>query len=158
GWSPEEDHAVYQLLVPLKPPRGHAFHLELGTTEEMPAKGSRVRVELECTCMREQLVENTLCFLHHPEEELRRNQGPSLLGTLCTGSYLDVQKTAHWLQNLVRLAWVLVPHSCHFNMKVLPSSRSCKLQLTNTSGRTLFVEMLFGVQQGDSDIFLSSQT
>ncbi|NWQ93843.1 IPIL1 protein, partial [Burhinus bistriatus] len=31
GWSPCEEDAVYRLLVPLKPPRGHAFHLELGT-------------------------------------------------------------------------------------------------------------------------------
>ncbi|XP_074693884.1 uncharacterized protein LOC141928916 [Strix aluco] len=35
GWSPCEDDAVYCLLVP---PRGHAFHLELGTPGEMPAK------------------------------------------------------------------------------------------------------------------------
>lgn len=38
--------------------------------EELLARDSCVRVELECTCMREQLVENVLCFLHHPEEEL----------------------------------------------------------------------------------------
>ncbi|KAF1486742.1 Inositol 1,4,5-trisphosphate receptor-interacting protein-like 1, partial [Eudyptula minor novaehollandiae] len=31
GWSPFEDDAIYRLLVPLKPRRGHAFHLELGT-------------------------------------------------------------------------------------------------------------------------------
>ncbi|KAM6412930.1 inositol 1,4,5-trisphosphate receptor-interacting protein-like 1 [Pluvialis apricaria] len=48
--------------------------------------------------------------------------------------------------------------SRHNDMKVLPSSRLCKLQLTNASGRSLFVEMVFGVQQCDSDIFLSSQT
>ncbi|KAM6204205.1 inositol 1,4,5-trisphosphate receptor-interacting protein-like 1 [Sarcoramphus papa] len=158
GWSPREDDAVYCLLVPLKPPRGHAFHLELGTTGEMPAKDSCIRVELVCTCMSERLAGEMLCFLHQPEEELRRNQGPSLLGTLCTGSYLDVQKTACWFQNFVRLAWVKVPQSRRYKMKVLPSSRSCKLQLTNASRRTLFIEMMFGVQQGDSDIFLSSQT
>ncbi|NXC68715.1 IPIL1 protein, partial [Anhinga anhinga] len=28
--TPEED-LVYRLLVPLKPPPGHSFHLELGT-------------------------------------------------------------------------------------------------------------------------------
>ena len=85
--------AAYCLLVPLKLPRGHAFHLELGTAEEMPARNSRLHVELECTCMRERLVEDLLCFLHHPEEELRKNQGPSLLGTLCTGPYLDMEET-----------------------------------------------------------------
>ncbi|CAM9110604.1 unnamed protein product [Bubo scandiacus] len=109
--SPCEDDAVYRLLVPLKPPRGHAFHLELGTPGEMPAKVSCVHMELECTCAREQLVENTLCFLHHPEGELRRNQDPSLLQTLCTDSYLDVQKTALWVQDSVSSAWVVVPPS-----------------------------------------------
>ncbi|XP_075569016.1 inositol 1,4,5-trisphosphate receptor-interacting protein-like 1 [Pelecanus crispus] len=158
GWSPRGDDAVYRLLVPLQPPCGHTFHLELGNTGEMQAKDSCVRVELECTCTREQLMENMLCFLHHPKEELRRNQGPSLLSTLCTGSYLDVQKTARWFQSFVRSAWVAVPQSHHYNMEVLPSSRSCKLQLTNASGRTLFIEIMLGVQQGDSDIFLSSQT
>ncbi|KAM6412920.1 inositol 1,4,5-trisphosphate receptor-interacting protein-like 1 [Pluvialis apricaria] len=157
GWSPRGCDAVYRLLVPLKPPCGHTFCLELGTAGEVP-KDSRVRVELECTCTRGQLVKNTLCFLHHPEEALRRNPAASLLGTLCTGSYLDVEKTAQWFQDLVRSAWGEMLWSHHYGMKVLPSSRSCKLQLTNASGRSLFVEMVFGVQQGDSDIFLSSQT
>ncbi|KAK0677041.1 IPIL1 protein, partial [Pygoscelis papua] len=158
GWSPCKDDVVYCLLVPLKPPRGHVFHLELGNAGKIPVKDSRVRVVLECTCTREQLVGDMLCFIHNPEEELRRNQDPSLLATLCTGSYLDVEKTAFWFQNFVKSAWVLVPQSHHYNMEVLPSSRSCKLQLTNASRRTLFVEMMFGVQQGDSDIFLSSQS
>ncbi|XP_076199563.1 inositol 1,4,5-trisphosphate receptor-interacting protein-like 1 [Aptenodytes patagonicus] len=157
GWNPREDDVVYRLLVPLKPPRGHAFHLELGSAGRIPVKDSCVRVVLECTCTREQLVGDRLCFVHNPEEELRRNQDPSLLSALCTGSYLDVEKTALWFQNFLKSAWVLVPQSHHYNMEVLPSSRSCKLQLTNTFRRTLFVEMMFGVQQGDSDIFLSSQ-
>ncbi|CAM9172270.1 unnamed protein product, partial [Bubo scandiacus] len=158
GWSPHEDDAVYRLLMPLKPPRGHAFHLELGTPGEMPAKVSCVHMELECTCAREQLVENTLCFLHHPEGELRRNQDPSLLQTLCTDSYLDVQKTALWVQDSVSSAWVVVPQSHHYSLKVLPSRCSCKLQLMNASRRALLIEMIFGVQRGDSDIFLSSRT
>ncbi|KGL86754.1 Inositol 1,4,5-trisphosphate receptor-interacting protein-like 1, partial [Charadrius vociferus] len=158
GWSPREYDAVYRLLVPLKPPHGHTFHLELGTARQTPEKNSRIRVELECTCMRDQLVENRLCFLHHPQEELRRNPAASLLGTLCTGSYLDAVKTAQWFQNLVRSAWREEPPSRLYSMKLLPSSRSCKLQLTNDSGRNLFIEMVFGVQQGDSDIFLSSHT
>ncbi|XP_040977965.1 inositol 1,4,5-trisphosphate receptor-interacting protein-like 1 [Aquila chrysaetos chrysaetos] len=157
GWSPHEDDAVYCLLIPLKPPRGHAFHLELGNRGETPARNFCVHVELVCTCRREQLAGEMLCFLHHPEEELRRDQGPSLLRTLCTDSYLDVQKTAHWFQNFVRSAWAVVPLSRRYNMTVLPSSHSCKLQLTNASRRTLFIEMVFGVQQGNSDIFVSSQ-
>ncbi|XP_068253507.1 inositol 1,4,5-trisphosphate receptor-interacting protein-like 1, partial [Nyctibius grandis] len=157
GWSPCEDDAVYHVLMPLKPPRGHAFHLELGTEQEMPTRNFCVRVEQVCTCMSEQLVENMLCFLHHPEEELRRNQDPSLLRTLCTGSYLDVQKTARWFQSFVMSSWMLLPQSRRYKMKMLPSSRSCKMQLTKSS-RTLFIEIMFGVQQGDSDIFVSSQS
>ncbi|NWY61057.1 IPIL1 protein, partial [Chionis minor] len=157
GWSPHEEDAVFCLLVPLKPPRGHTFHLELGTAGQMPAKFSCIRVELECTCRSHQLGEDMLCFLHHPEDELRRKQGASLLGTLCTGSYLDAQKTARWFQHLVMSAWGDMPQSHHYRMNVLPSSRSCKLQLTNASGETLFIELVFGVQQGDSDIFLSSE-
>ncbi|XP_068255682.1 inositol 1,4,5-trisphosphate receptor-interacting protein-like 1 [Nyctibius grandis] len=157
GWSPCEDDAVYHVLMPLKPPRGHAFHLELGTEQEMPTRNFCVRVEQVCTCMSEQLVENMLCFLHHPEEELR-NLGRSFLRTLCTGSYLDVQKTARWFQSFVMSSWMLLPQSRRYKMEMLPSSRSCKLQLTKSSRRTLFIEIMFGVQQGDSDIFVSSQS
>ncbi|NXG90955.1 IPIL1 protein, partial [Stercorarius parasiticus] len=31
SWSLHEHHAVYYMLTPLKPPRGHTFHLEVGT-------------------------------------------------------------------------------------------------------------------------------
>ncbi|XP_068265461.1 inositol 1,4,5-trisphosphate receptor-interacting protein-like 1 [Nyctibius grandis] len=159
GWSPCADDTVYHLLVPLKPPCGHAFHLEQGTEQDMPVRNFRVRVELVCTCTREQLVENMLCFVHHPEEELRRNQDPSLLCTLCTGSYLDVQKTACWFQNVVMSSLTsLWPQTHHYKMKMLPATRSCKLQLTDSFRRTFFVEMMFGVQQGNSDIFVSSQS
>ncbi|NXW92284.1 IPIL1 protein, partial [Alopecoenas beccarii] len=158
GWSPREDDAVYRLLVPLKPPRGHIFHLELGTPGEMSVSDSRVRVELVCTCGREQLVENMLCFLHHPQEELRRIQDPSLLDTLCTGPYLDVQKTAQWFQDCVSSFWSFVPRARRYKVNVLPSERFCKLLLLRkASRRTFFIEIMFGVQQGDSDIFLSSQ-
>ncbi|KAF1476722.1 Inositol 1,4,5-trisphosphate receptor-interacting protein-like 1, partial [Pygoscelis antarcticus] len=160
GWSPRENDVVYRLLIPMKPPRGHAFHLELGSAGEMLARGSCIRVELECTCTGGWLVGDMLCFLHHPEEELRKNQCPSLLRTLCTGPYLDVEKTALWFHHFVRSVWVVVPGSHHYDLRVHPSSRSCKLQLTrtNASRRTLVIEMIFGVQQGDSDIFLSSQS
>ncbi|KAM6360311.1 inositol 1,4,5-trisphosphate receptor-interacting protein-like 1 [Alca torda] len=157
GWSPRGHDAVYHLLVPLKPPRGHILKVDRAPTGPRLATDACVLVELECTCRRDQGVENMLCFLHHPEEELRRNQGPSLLDTLCTGSYLNVQQTAQWFQDLVSSVWRKIPQSHHYSMEVLPSSRSCKLQLTNASGRSLVIEMVLGVQQGDSDIFLSSQ-
>ncbi|NXK83398.1 IPIL1 protein, partial [Amazona guildingii] len=157
SWSPHEDGAVYSVRVPLKPCCGHAFHLEVGTMGQVLATDCCVHVELVCTCMTEQVAQDMLCFLHHPEEALRKNQKPSLLHTLCTSSYLDVQKTALWFQDFMRSAWEFVPQSHHYSMKVLPSSRSCKLQLTHVSGRTLLVEMMLGVQQGNSDIFMSSQ-
>uniref|UniRef100_A0A8C3JF83 Mab-21-like HhH/H2TH-like domain-containing protein n=1 Tax=Calidris pygmaea TaxID=425635 RepID=A0A8C3JF83_9CHAR len=157
GWSPRGHDAVYTLLVPLKPPRGHAFQMELGTGVDVWAK-HRVRVKLECTCTDDMRVEdNMLCFVHQPHEALERNQDSSLLSELCTGLYLDVEKTARWFQGLVSSAWEEVPHSRRYRLRVLPSRRSCKLELTSASGRSLCVEMLFGVQRGDSDIFLSSQ-
>nr|XP_021410186.2 inositol 1,4,5-trisphosphate receptor-interacting protein-like 1 [Lonchura striata domestica] len=158
GWSPhKEEDVVYRMFVPLKPPRGHAFHLEPDSMGEVPQRRMRIRVELVCTCTRKQPDQNVLCFLHDSEEELKRNQAASLLHTLCTGPYLDGEKIALWFQTFVISAWSMVPQSHHYSMKVLPSCRSCKMKLMKASGRSLFVETVFGVQQGDSDIFLSSQ-
>ncbi|XP_066854420.1 inositol 1,4,5-trisphosphate receptor-interacting protein-like 1 [Anser cygnoides] len=156
GWSPRENDTVYRLLVPMTAPRGHSFHLELGKEDDILARNSSIRVELECTCAREQAFEDMLCFLHHSEDELK-NQEPSLLDTLCTDSYLDAEKTARWFQNFVKTAWVVMPQSHLYNVKVLPSARSCKFQMTNATKRNLTIEIIFGVQQGNSDIFLSSQ-
>ncbi|XP_074429657.1 inositol 1,4,5-trisphosphate receptor-interacting protein-like 1 [Larus michahellis] len=156
GWSPCEQDATYRLLVPLKPPHGHAFHLEMATaTEEMLARKSSLRVELQCTCMREPLAEDMLCFLLHPQEELRQKQGPSPLRTLCTGPYLDTERTARWLQIVVKHAWALMAPSTNCRPAVLPARHSCKLQLTLASHSTVLIEMTFGVKQGDSYAFLS---
>ncbi|XP_049684272.1 inositol 1,4,5-trisphosphate receptor-interacting protein-like 1 [Accipiter gentilis] len=155
GWSLSKDDAAYNLLVPLKPPRGHAFHLELGNSGERPVRNSRVRVELECSCRREQLAGEMLCFLHHPEEELRKNQSASLLDTLCTGPYLDMEKTTRWFQILVEASWRLLPQSRHHRLTMLPSRRSCKLRLTNVSNSPLLIVMTFGVQYDGLDTFLS---
>uniref|UniRef100_A0A8V0ZCG6 Mab-21-like HhH/H2TH-like domain-containing protein n=1 Tax=Gallus gallus TaxID=9031 RepID=A0A8V0ZCG6_CHICK len=158
GWSPCEEDIVYRLLVPIKAPHGHVFHPELGEEGDMLARNSRIRVELVCMCTREQQLGDVLCFLHHSEEELSQNQQPSLLQTLCTGSYLDVQKTAAWFNKQVPRTWRLTHRAHRYGLKVLPSSRSCKLQVTDTSsGEKVHVELLFGVQQGNLDIFLSSQ-
>uniref|UniRef100_A0A8C3PRU9 Mab-21-like HhH/H2TH-like domain-containing protein n=1 Tax=Calidris pygmaea TaxID=425635 RepID=A0A8C3PRU9_9CHAR len=134
GWTPCGHDTVFRLLVPLKPSRGHAFHLELGTAGEVPAK-HRVRVDLA----------------------LERNQDSGLLCQLCTGRYLDAQKIARWFQDLVSSAWEEMGLWRPYQLRVLPSHRSCKLELTSASGRSVVVEMLFGVQRGESDIFLSSQ-
>nr|XP_030125211.3 inositol 1,4,5-trisphosphate receptor-interacting protein-like 1 [Taeniopygia guttata] len=156
GWSPRRaQNVVYRVLVPLSPPPGHAFHLELDAAG-MLQRNFCVRVELLCTCTRERLGEDMLCFLHHPEEELRRRQDPSLLHTLCTGSYLDVEKTVHWFYGFVRVAWLLLPQSRHWRLTLQPCSRSCKFQLRKDK-ESFTAEMIFAVRQGDSDIFVCSQ-
>ncbi|XP_021259197.1 inositol 1,4,5-trisphosphate receptor-interacting protein-like 1 [Numida meleagris] len=155
GWCPPRDEPVFCLLVPLTAPRGHVFHLELGTAGELPARNSRVRVVLECVCGREQEM-GMLCFLHASEDELR-NQQPSLLHSLCTGSYLDVEKTACWFTMLIRNAWKCIPAAATCSMKAMLPRRSCRLHLTDYLRRTYIVEIVFGVQQDNTDIFLSSQ-
>ncbi|NWU73915.1 IPIL1 protein, partial [Pterocles burchelli] len=157
GWSPREEDIVYCMFVPLRAPRGHTFRLELDTAEERPARNFRVRVEPVCICMSERLEGKLLCFLHHSEEELR-NQDTSLLRSLCTGSFLDVEKTACWFQKLVRTSWVVLPQSAFWRLTVLPSSRSCKFKVTARKGKSFTMELVFGVRQGDSDVFVSSQS
>ncbi|XP_051625796.1 inositol 1,4,5-trisphosphate receptor-interacting protein-like 1 [Manacus candei] len=156
GWSPREEDAVYRILVPLNPPRGHTFHLEMDTSGHIPGRNFFIRVEPVCTCPREQQDDNVLCSLHHPEEEQRRNEEPNFLNTLCTGSYLDVEKTARWFYQLVRAAWPALPQSHSWQIVLLPSRRSCKFKLTR-GRQSLTVELLFGVQEGNSDIYVSSQ-
>ncbi|NXH02864.1 IPIL1 protein, partial [Loxia leucoptera] len=156
GGSSCAQDVVYRMLVPLRPPPGHAFHLELDTAEMLQRKFC-VRVELLCTCARERLGKDMLCFLHHPEEELKMKQDPSLLHTLCTGSYLDVEKTVHWFYRFMRIAWMLLPQSCQWRLTLQPCSRSCKFHLSKEK-ESFMVEVIFGVRQGDSDIFVGSQT
>ncbi|XP_064277663.1 inositol 1,4,5-trisphosphate receptor-interacting protein-like 1 [Passer domesticus] len=156
GWSPREQDVVYQVLIPMTPPRGHSFHLELGTAGQRRLRNFHIRVQQECTCTREQQDDNTLCFLHHPEEELRGCQDPSLLDTLCTGCYLDVQKTARWFYQLVKAIWPALPQSHQWHLVLLPSRRSCRFKVTNGT-ESYQIEMLFGVRQGNSDVFASSQ-
>ncbi|XP_072786759.1 inositol 1,4,5-trisphosphate receptor-interacting protein-like 1 [Taeniopygia guttata] len=156
GWSPREQDVVYRVLIPMTPPRGHSFHLELDSARQRHVRNFRVRVQLECTCTGQQLGENMLCFLHHPEEELRSNQEPSLLDTLCTDSYLDVQKTARWFRQLVKVIWPAFPQSHNWHLTLLPSARSCQFKVTN--GEESFrIETLFRVRRGDSAVFVSSQ-
>ncbi|KAF1497361.1 Inositol 1,4,5-trisphosphate receptor-interacting protein-like 1, partial [Megadyptes antipodes antipodes] len=147
AWSVHENSIAYCLLVFLRPPPGHSFSLELDTMGQLPARHSSIRVELECMCWREQLLGDTLCFLHHPDDKLLRDRSSSLLHTLCTRSYLDAEKIACWVRPLVRSAWLLLPQSHHCQLTVLPSSRSCRFQLTGTSKVNICTEMIFAVQQ-----------
>ena len=155
AWSVQENSIAYRLLVFLRPPPGHSFSLELGTTGQLPARHSSIRVVRECMCSREPLLGDVLCFLHHPDGTLPRDQSSDLLRTLCTGSYLDVEKIACWVQRLVRSAWLLLPQSHHCQLTVLPSSQSCRFQLTSASKVNICTEMIFAVQQGSSGAYLS---
>ncbi|NXV04744.1 IPIL1 protein, partial [Cettia cetti] len=157
GWSPRDWDGVYRVLVPLNPPPGHAFHLELDSARQTTARTFRVCVEQVCMCRREQLgQEELLCFLHHSQKELRQEQKHSLWKTLCTGSYLDVEKTSHWFYQLVRSSWLHVPHSHSWHLVFQPCSRSCRFQLSQGE-KSLTAEMILAVRQGDSDIFVVSQ-
>ncbi|XP_031461217.1 inositol 1,4,5-trisphosphate receptor-interacting protein-like 1 [Phasianus colchicus] len=155
GWCPVRNVPVFSLLVPLLAPRGHTFHLDLGTTGEVPATDSCIRVELECTCGREQEM-RMLCFLHSSTKQLD-SQEPSLLGSLCTDSYLDAEKTACWFQELICDAWNRMPVS-EFTMEIdtVKSRRSCRIHVRDLDQRIFYIEFVFGVQQDDTDIFLSS--
>ncbi|KAK2527459.1 hypothetical protein Q9966_010239 [Columba livia] len=155
GWSPREEDITFRLLLPLKPPRGHTFHLEPGPV--WPMRNFRVRVELVCTCETEQPAGETRCFLHDPEQEQGRNASFSTLDDLCTDSYLDVQKTARYFQMFVRRSWRALPLSAIRRLTMLPSDRSCKFCVTNRRGKRLSIELMFGVQEDASDIFVSSQ-
>ncbi|KAJ7415011.1 inositol 1,4,5-trisphosphate receptor-interacting protein-like 1 [Willisornis vidua] len=156
GWSPREEDIVYRVLVPLIPPQGHTFHLELDTSGHIPGRNFHIRVELVCTCTSEQQNENVQCFIHPSEEQQRGNEEPSFLNTLCTRSYLDAEKTARWFRQLVAASWRALPQSQDWHLMLLPSSRSCKFKLSRCR-EALTVEVLFGVREGNSDIFVSSQ-
>ncbi|NXV87724.1 IPIL1 protein, partial [Calonectris borealis] len=151
GWaaacSIRENGIAYHLLVFLRPPPGHSFSLEPETTGQWPARHSSTRVLLECTCSREKLLEDILCFFHHLDDKLPKDRSSDLLRALCTCSYLDVEKIACWVQKLVRLAWLVLPQSHHCQLTVLPSSQTCRFQLTTTSEMNICTEMVFAAQQ-----------
>ncbi|KAM6335814.1 inositol 1,4,5-trisphosphate receptor-interacting protein-like 1 [Podargus strigoides] len=155
GWSPHKNDATYRVLVPLGAPPGFSFHLEPCAVGPL-ARNFRVRVDLECICRPEQLV-NRQCYLHHSTGERRRNWDPSVLYILCTDFYLDAEKTAVWFCRLVRRCWWTLPLSSRCRLRMLPSRRSCKFQVRKGS-KFITIEMMFGVQQGMSDIFVSSQS
>ncbi|XP_072214991.1 inositol 1,4,5-trisphosphate receptor-interacting protein-like 1 [Excalfactoria chinensis] len=153
--SPEGNHVVYRMLVSLKAPPGHVFHLEHGPKARVGVRNSCLRVELKCTCISELVMWDMLCFVHHPEDELRKQQMPSLLQTLCRDSYLDMEKTAAWFQKLVTKAWLEMPPLTIAQVELLPSNRFCKLKLTTASGRVIRIELMLGIQDKDSDTSLS---
>ncbi|XP_010147468.1 PREDICTED: inositol 1,4,5-trisphosphate receptor-interacting protein-like 1 [Eurypyga helias] len=139
------------------PPAGHIFHTELGTEGETLLRNCHLHVELECMCIREQWQGDVLCFLHHPEDELMSRQEASLLQTFCTGSYLNVQKTAFWLQELMSIASVALPQMATYNFMVLPSPCFWKLKLTDILGKSLRIELILAVEEGNSETFVTME-
>ncbi|NWU85732.1 IPIL1 protein, partial [Onychorhynchus coronatus] len=135
SWSVFEDRIVYQLVVFLQPPPGYSFRLELYECT------SDIRVVLECTCSR---TGDMFCFLHSSDN----NQTSHVLSTLCTGSYLDVEEIACWVQNLVQSAWERLPQWHDWQLQLLPSSHSCRLLLTGPCQVQLCAVLIFAVQQG----------
>uniref|UniRef100_A0A8C8VGE9 ITPRIP like 1 n=1 Tax=Pelusios castaneus TaxID=367368 RepID=A0A8C8VGE9_9SAUR len=157
GWGPLGDPPAYNVLVPLLPPKGHFFHLEMGIGEGTLGKHGHILVELECMCKRERLLGDVLCLLHHTDGDLNDSaQGPFNVHLLCTSSHLDVEKTTRWFQSLVGKAWALVAPNYSFQLLAQPSASSCKLKLLCKCGRALCIEIILGVQRGDSLVFLAS--
>ncbi|NXN29425.1 IPIL1 protein, partial [Nycticryphes semicollaris] len=146
-WSVQENSIAYRLFVCLQPPPGHSFILELDTTGQLPARPSRVRVALECTCTRGQLLGESSCFLHHPDDKAPEDQSSLLLRTLCKDSCLDMEKVTCHVQELVKLAWTFLSESRHCQLTMLPSSQSCRFQLTGSSKMNIFTEFIFVVGQ-----------
>ncbi|XP_055650172.1 inositol 1,4,5-trisphosphate receptor-interacting protein-like 1 [Falco peregrinus] len=144
-WSVHGNSITYRLPVLLRPPPGHSFTLEPDTTGQLPEEQPSIRVGLECVCLRQQLLGDTLCFLHHPEDQLPEDQRSPLLHTLCTHSCLDVVKIVCWAQIVVKKAWLLLPESSHCQLTLLPSSKSCRFQLTTASKMDICTEMIFEV-------------
>nr|XP_030126350.3 inositol 1,4,5-trisphosphate receptor-interacting protein-like 1 [Taeniopygia guttata] len=154
SWSIFEDRILYQLLVFLQPPSRHSFKLELYGGTRLPERCSNIRVVLECTCSRK--MENIPCFVH-PSKTNESGQRSPLLQNLCTGSYLDVEEIACWVQNLVPTAWERLPQWQDWQLTVLPSSHSCPLLLSGPSGMQLCAELVFAVEQGCPGTFLILQ-
>ncbi|XP_068045121.1 inositol 1,4,5-trisphosphate receptor-interacting protein-like 1 [Anomalospiza imberbis] len=154
SWSIFEDRILYQLLVFLKPPSRHSFKLELYGGTHLPEKCSNIRVVLECTCLRK--MENIPCFVH-PSKTNETGQHSPLLQNLCTGSYLDVEEIACWVQNSVQTAWDHLPQWQDWLLTMLPSSHSCRLLLSGPSDMQLCAVLVFAVEQGSPGTFLILQ-
>ncbi|KAL8181699.1 UNVERIFIED_CONTAM: hypothetical protein K2H54_021890 [Gekko kuhli] len=156
GWHTQQSKA-FSVLVPVVPPKGHSFHLETSGSEGTSSKHGHILVEMECVCKRERLRGDVICF-PHPEQKLSKDKrGAFLMHALCTSSHLDVDKTLHWFQSLVRKAWKNISYKYNLELLPKPSNTACKLNLALRSGKTISVDIILGVPQGDSLVFLATQ-
>ncbi|XP_026570929.1 inositol 1,4,5-trisphosphate receptor-interacting protein-like 1 [Pseudonaja textilis] len=156
GWSTEVSK-TFRVLVPILPPKGHSFHVEISDSEVSPGTHGHVLVEAECLCKRERLLGDVMCSLHHPERELsKEEQSKSLMHVLCTSSHLDGEKTIQWFHDLVSKAWDALGQKYNSTLTIQNSNKSCRLKLELQSRKEIFIDILLGVQQGDSLIFLTT--
>uniref|UniRef100_A0A670IR70 ITPRIP like 1 n=1 Tax=Podarcis muralis TaxID=64176 RepID=A0A670IR70_PODMU len=158
GWHTQTPSKAFRVLVPVLPPKGHSFHIETSESEGAPSTHGHILVETECVCKRERFLGDVVCFLHHPEQELSSGkQGIFLFHVLCTSFHLDVEKTIHWFQGLVGKAWPSIQPWYNFDLVPQPSNSTCRLKLVYQSGTSISVDIILGVQQGDSLVFLTTQ-
>ncbi|XP_024599832.1 inositol 1,4,5-trisphosphate receptor-interacting protein-like 1 isoform X4 [Neophocaena asiaeorientalis asiaeorientalis] len=157
-WGTLHETQKFDILVPIVPPQGTMFALEMRDLA-LGRRCGRVRVESECVCKREKLLGDVLCLVHHHRDHsaLLGKCNSSIKAALCTGSYLDVCKTVQWFRNMVGNAWALVAHKYDFKLSLPPSTTSCKLRLDYRSGRFLSIRLVLGVQQEDTLVYLVSQ-
>ncbi|XP_062995528.1 inositol 1,4,5-trisphosphate receptor-interacting protein-like 1 [Elgaria multicarinata webbii] len=157
GWHTKVSKP-FSVLVPILPPKGHSFHIETSDSEGAPSKHGHILVEMECMCKRERLLGDVVCFLHHPEQEVSKDkQGAFLMHVLCTSSHLDVEKTIQWFQSLVDKAWDSIYQKYNLDLLPQPSNTTCRLKLAFRSGRSISIDIILGVQQGDSLVFLATR-
>ncbi|XP_039237542.1 inositol 1,4,5-trisphosphate receptor-interacting protein-like 1 [Pipra filicauda] len=145
SWRELGDCTVYQLVLFLRPPPWHSFRLQLPDAMDVPHS---IRVLLECSCSR--TAGNIFCFVHPTYS----HQHSPLVRTLCTDSHLEVQKVAGWLPRLVESAWERLPQWHDWQLRLLPSSRSCRLLLTGPGQVRLCAVLLLALQQGRPGTFL----
>ncbi|XP_054977736.1 inositol 1,4,5-trisphosphate receptor-interacting protein-like 1 [Sorex araneus] len=158
-WGTVHETQAFDILVPIAPPQGTVFVLEMRD----PALGHRcgsVLVESECACKHEKLLGDVLCLVHHHHREHPAHSGMCSSATkaaLCTASYLDVYKTVQWFQKLLSNAWALVAHKYDFKLSLPLSTTACNLRLDYRSGRSLSIRLILGVQREDTLVYLVSQ-
>ncbi|XP_063167520.1 inositol 1,4,5-trisphosphate receptor-interacting protein-like 1 [Candoia aspera] len=158
GWPVEKVSKAFSVLVPISPPKGHSFHTETSDSQDAPSKHGHISVERDCVCKREKLLGDVVCFLHHPERQLsREEQGGSLLHVLCTRSHLDGEKATQWFRALVSKAWNTLGQKYNLSLTIQQSGKTCRLKLEFPSGKGILIDLLLGVQQGDSLVFLTPQ-
>ncbi|XP_004483646.1 inositol 1,4,5-trisphosphate receptor-interacting protein-like 1 [Dasypus novemcinctus] len=155
-WGTLPDTQEFEILVPLAPPQGSVFVLEMRGPERGRRCGS-VLLESECACRREKLLGDVLCLVHRDGARAAAACGRPGQAALCTGSRLDVGKTVQWFRDMVGHAWALVAHKYDFRLSFPPSSTCCQLRLDYRSGRFLLVSLVLGVQREDTLVYLVSQ-